>query len=50
MMEKYGKVQEETYEVVNKETGSVVAKTKDMNEALRHMEKNANCEIEVKTQ
>lgn len=47
MMEKYGKL-EETYVVVNKKTGSVVAKTKDMNEALRHMEKNANYEIEVK--
>lgn len=48
MMEKYGKVQDEEYIVVDKETREVKATTKDMDEALQEIEKHANCEIEVK--
>lgn len=48
MMEKYGKVNHEIYEVVDKETKEVKATTDNMQDALEALEKNANCEIEVK--
>lgn len=49
MIEKYGKVQTETFKVVDQATNETIAETQSMDEALEVMEKKANCRIEVES-